>query len=363
MTHRHKTTGLLLAKTTALLGFGLASAGSWSQSVPGDLLDASLEALLQAPVRDEARHGSDQTTRWHLSYSYQTSHFEGYYNGTDEVSDATLLWNPKEGPRTDEYIAVTPEVTQEVHALTLGYDWDADNAVRVVMPYVLQRTAHETVIPGWQDFKTATEGTGDVVVSWDRNVSRGINSEWHVSVGVSVPLGSIDKKAPTPRGYGQLPYNMQMGSGTWDIPLGISWVTQSDSIRWGVNGGALYRIGENDNDYHLGHRVDASIWALTTRWHRVEPGLRFAWHWQGHISGADPAMPTPDPMGRYPTPAVDPSKYGGQRLEAGAFARVFLNDDRATYMDLEGGYPIYQNLNGPQVGAKWRLGIRIGTEF
>lgn len=53
MLKRHTSTGFAAAV------FGLIVATPvWSQNVPTDLLDASLEALLLAPVRDE---GSDET--------------------------------------------------------------------------------------------------------------------------------------------------------------------------------------------------------------------------------------------------------------------------------------------------------------
>jgi len=336
-----------------------------AQSVPTDLLDVSLEALLSAPVIDDGDRHGEEGEKWHLSYSFQLSHHEGYYQDSDKLDSSALLWNPKEGPRgSEEFLAITPEITQDVHALSLGYELDGSNTLTAIVPWIHQTTEHKTIIPGFTEFSIDTKNLGDINLLWDRVFHRSLDSHWLSTLGISMPTGSIDETGPTPQGPGSaVPYTMQTGSGTWDIPFSLTYVKQGGGYRWGLGGKGLYRVGENDNGYTLGNRLGGSLWALMTDLQHVEPGLKLNWEWQDRIDGADRHLPRPDSEGRYPTPVVDPSRYGGHRIDLGVFARVFFDARRRYHGDLEFSKPIYQDLNGPQVATRYRLGIRLGMEF
>ncbi len=95
---------------------------------------------------------------------------------------------------------------------------------------------------------------------------------------MSFPTGSIDKKDDTPMGSNQqLPYPMQLGSGTFDLLPGITYLGQHNDISWGAQVSGVIRLGENDRDYRLGNRFDATAWGAYDWFNWVSTSSSMDW--------------------------------------------------------------------------------------
>ena len=57
---------------------------------------------------------------------------------------------------------------------------------------------------------------------------------------------------------------------------------------------------------------------------------------------------------RFPTPDVDPQNYGGQRLD---FLTGVSLAKGCFSIGIEGGIPLYENLNGLQLSTAWMLTV------
>ena len=77
----------------------------------------------------------------------------------------------------------------------------------------------------------------------------------HLSLGLSAPTGSIDEKS----GWKIVGYGMQLGSGTWDFHPAITYLGQTENYSYGAQLGGILRIGDNDQGYTLGNRVEATV--------------------------------------------------------------------------------------------------------
>lgn len=53
---------------------------------------------------------------------------------------------------------------------------------------------------------------------------------------------------------------MQLGSGTWDLPLLMSYQKYEEVIIWGVEANARIRTGRTDRDYSLGDTYSLGGW-------------------------------------------------------------------------------------------------------
>jgi len=341
----------------------LAPSLGWAQTVPADLMDLSIEDLFAANVVTQEEQSIDKK-RWHVSYTYAQSQFDEYYQGSHSKTYEEVLWRSGEVRTKDNYPVVPTKISQEVHVLRVGYDLDQDITVRVSMPFIKQSTDHISIVPGYDAFNISSSGIGDIVVLADMAFARTVNSVWRVGAGLSLPTGSIDEQGDTPRAPGdqQLPYTMQIGSGTFDMPLLATYEKFENGFRWGVDAGATYRLNKNDRDYRLGHKVAAGGWLKFTSLGLIEPGVRLSYRWQGQISGEDSDLSVPNPAFPYPAPVVDPSDFGGQQVDLAVFARLPLGSDgwfvEATYSE-----PVYLDLNGPQTSEKFHANITIGTSF
>ena len=174
----------------------------------------------------------------------------------------------------------------------------------------------------------------------------------HFNAGVSLPSGSIDERDDTPAGaQSKLPYPMQLGSGTVDLRPGLIYSGEYERVSWGFQAIGTIRLGENDNDYTLGDRFDASMWSAYAPNDWLSGSLRIAWQSWGNIDGADPDL---NPM---MIPTADPDLRGGERLDLGVGMNFYVPEGSLENFRLAAEllFPLYQNLDGPQLEADLTL--------
>ena len=334
-----------------------------AQTVPTDLLDLSIEDLFDANVVSEADR-TETRRKWHLSYTYAISEYEEYYLGTNRVSYDDVLFSPGVDARTDNNYPVVPtEITQEVHALRVGYDLTEALTVRAQLPFVMQSTDHISIISGYDAFNISSEGVGDIALVLDSTIRQTLNSSWKIGAGLSMPTGSIDEEGDTPRAPGnqQLPYTMQLGSGTWDVPLFLSFRKYEAGWDWGVDASFTMRTGENDRDYRLGNKGGLGGWLVWKGASALRPGVRLDYRWRDEIHGEDASLRVPIPAFPYPAPVTNPNAFGGEQVDVTLFAR--LPFAAGWYAEATYAQPIYLDLNGPQSSQKYHFSIEIGTSF
>ena len=326
---------------------------AYAQGVPSDLIELSMDDLFQAEisssdslVQQDSQHGD----KWNFSYNYRQLKFDGYRDGTTNLSNADVLFEPALGDtRTDENFPVLPDIiVQEVHAFIATYSLSDKTAVNVVVPYVKQSTDHFSIVPGFAEFNITSQGVGDVAVTGSFQLSKSGDEIWGASAGLSIPTGSIDEQGDTPRAPGdqQLPYSMQLGSGTYDIPASASYTKMAEEMNWGAQLTGKLRVGDNDRNYTLGNRLAISSWVKfkTISW--VEPSVKFAYKYWGKIDGADTEIQVP---GAFPFPAAvtNPDLFGGKQADLFLGAK-FPILSAGQYISVEISKPVYQDLNGPQ---------------
>ena len=341
---------------------GTSQTGS-AQTVPTDLLELSIEELFEANVVTEAER-AEVARRWHLSYTYAVSDYHDYYLGSQRIGYDEVLFQPGLEDRTDSNFPVVPtEIKQEVHALRLAYDFTPAVTLRAQLPFVMQSTDHISIVPGYDAFNISSKGVGDTALVLDAIVSQSLSSIWKLGAGVSVPTGSIDEKGDTPRAPGnqQLPYTMQLGSGTWDIPLLLSFRKYGAQWDWGANADFTWRTGKNDRDYRLGNKAGVGGWVQWKGFTALSPGMRLHYRWRDTIGGQDVALLVPNPQFPYPAPVTNPSAFGGEQIDLTVFVRFPLAN--GWYTEASYAQPLYLDLNGPQSSEKYHFSIEIGTSF
>ena len=347
----------------ALCAAGSLHVSVWAQTVPTDLLDRSIEELFGANVVTEADRTETQN-RWHFSYTYAISEYDEYYLGAHSVSYDEVLFTPGVDTRTENNYPVVPtEISQEVHAIRVAYDLTQAMTLRAQLPFVMQSTDHISINPGYDAFNISSEGVGDIALVVDSTVSQSLNSIWKIGAGLSMPTGSIDEEGDTPRAPGnqQLPYTMQLGSGTWDFPLFVSFRKYEAQWDWGADGSFTLRTGANDRDYRLGNKASLGGWLMWKGASAFKPGVRLDYRWRDDIAGEDASLRVPVPAFPYPAPVTNPSALGGEQVDLTAFVRVPLT--KGWYAEASYAQPIYLDLNGPQSSEKYHFSLEIGTSF
>ena len=333
--------------------------------VAGDMEHGgNVHARLPAGVSGAAMVAQGETM---LMYMPMYMSMEGNYIGTDKVPAATILGTPNISGGGPKYLRFVPE-SMEAQMHMFGVTYGVTNAVNIMVMgnYVekdMPMTTYNmmgTKALGTQTY--STDGFGDVsVVSLFRVYEDGIN-HIHVNFGLSLPAGSTTEQMNmlSPMGTYMLMranYGMLLGTGTYDFMPGVTYLGMKDLWSWG----ALYRgrfALNSDQGYHWGDINQLTGWLGYTFVPGITATARIAGTIQGKIEGSDPQI-FGGMQGAYP------GWYGGERVDL--FGGIEIAGHQFglghTKLAIEAGFPLYQDLNGPQVGENWQLNAALGILF
>ncbi|MBX2861492.1 MAG: hypothetical protein KTR14_09660 [Vampirovibrio sp.] len=290
---------------------------------------------------------------WMLSYRYMHMFMKGHRDGTDELSNGDVL---------RQFMVVPTDMKMDMHMVGGMYAPTNWLTTMVMVPYTFTSMDHRTRTG--VTFRTRSEGFGDIKASGLIPVfeKEGQKTRHKVLLkgGVSFPTGSINQRDRTPAGANQrLPYPMQLGSGTYDLMPGVTYTGQAETWSWGLQGTGVIRLGKNSNQYRLGNRVSVTPWVAKKWASWLSTSVRLNGQSWGNITGADPVL-NPNMI-----QTANPNNQGGQAVDLTfginlLVPKGFLKNQRVA---IEMGFPLHQNLDGPQlerdlfltVGWQWGL--------
>ena len=295
---------------------------------------------------------------WMISYRFMAMPMEGNLDGSDRISSdeiATTVPNRFFGnPGQPPTLRIVPtELTMDMHMLGLMYAPTDRITLMAMLNYVTKDMDHTTYQGGMGttvlgEFTTKTSGLGDSSLSALVSLRDTESAKMHAILGVSIPTGDIEETDDilTPmnmRPTIRLPYPMQLGSGTWDPILGLSYSGFGEAFGWGAQWRSTFRLSENDEDYELGDEHRLTGWLSYSFVDSVSASLRLEYIDRDDISGMDPVI-----MG--PVQTADPSRQGGSRLDLGVGLNVAGQGDLHGWrLALEYMAAVEQDLNGPQL--------------
>ena len=210
------------------------------------------------------------------------------------------------------------------------------------------------------DFSTQSKGVGDLslvglIKLYNRN-----RKSIHLTVGISIPTGSIDQKDDTPMmSNAPLAYPMQLSSGTWDPIIGLTYLGQSSLLSWGWQANYKVRTGKNDNSYHLGNTFEALGWGAVKLSQRWSFATQLKYINRREIKGSYPAL---NPM---MMPLFDAKNSGKDQLNLGLSTNWYFPGGSLKNFRLGASFeiPVVQNLRGIQMKTKSLLTFGIQYSY
>ncbi len=351
----------LVLLTIALTLFG-ATASMAQPSAERDLAELTLEELLEVEIGHFAITGIHHTHdhpkgEWMLGYSYMFMNMDGNLDGTGSKSKQDIY--------DDGFMVAPLNMTMQMHMFHLMFAPTDRLTLMLMLPYVEKSMEHR-VNPGipmpfaGEKFTTRSRGPGDLKVSAMLSLYQNETHRLILENGWTLPTGSIDEKDDVPMSAGvdvRLPYPMQLGSGTFDLYPGLTYIGQAKNWTWGVHSRGTLRLGKNDRDYRLGNEWLATAWGARALSSFMSTSIRLEGRGWYNIHGSDPAL---NPM---MVPTADPNLRAGKRLDILFGVNVYTLEGRLSgnRITLEGGLPVYQRLDGPQLETTWQM--RVAWEW
>ncbi len=271
---------------------------------------------------------------WMIHLRYQRIEQEGLRDGTDDIPDSEIF--------AFGYSTAPQEMTTDILDFLVLYGLGDSWTLFAEMPWISRDM--ENLTDGGVGFSTEADGIGDVQLGTLLELLEEDGSRLIANLGLSVPTGSTDEDDADENGASRmLPYSMQLGTGTYDLHPGLSWLVQYDTWAWGAQGQFRVRIGRNDEDWARSNEGDLSAWVIKGFSPTVAGSLRVRGYFWGDVYGEAGEL---DPNAN---PLEDPSAQGGERydLVGGLTWQPGGGYETIRTLDLEGGKPVTEWLDGP----------------
>lgn len=288
-----------------------------------------------------------------LSYRYMDMEMNGNRSGNNRVSTQDVF--------AGGFMVAPLNMDMKMHMLGGMYAPSDELTLMAMIPVTELTMDHKVgngmMIPAMlrnQNFTTEASGLGDIKLGGLYNIAKQDGSNLIANFTLSLPTGSIDKKDVVPFSMGnsvQLPYPMQIGSGTYDLIPGLTYTQLQETFSWGAQAKATIRLGDNDNGYTLGDRFAITSWVAKAVTDNISFSARINHdNWQD-IDGDDASIKTPNGNPSTFIPTANTELRAGKRTDLGlginfVFAGKGVTNHRIA---LEISQPIHQDLDGPQL--------------
>lgn len=301
-----------------------------------------------------------------MSYRVQTMSQSGQMLDEDgRVSDAQVV---AQGCLAEQCRYAPSEMNMQMHMLDLMYapkDW----LTLMVMPQLMSmdmsfRDLDGRPLPSPGEHEHAgsgghhSGGFGDTVVAAVARLPQGGLSNWHAGLGLSIPTGKVDLELRRMFKIdgGLMHFDMQTGSGTWDLLPSVTYSAMKDQWSFGAQWSSIHRMGaKNSSGYRLGDQQQLSTWLGYT----VTPALSFTT--RGTYTYREEVEGDFNAYNARLGPMDYPYNQGGRLLEAGLGASYTIPSTTlaGSQFNVEWVVPLHEAPFGvqlerePSLNASW----------
>ena len=289
-----------------------------------------------------------------FSYRYMYMSMEGNRAGSDKVDNSHIFQN--------NYMMAPQNMDMQMHMF--GAMYGITNRITLMaMANYLKNEMTMVGMNGLQHFHQSS-GLGDIKVSAIAGLWNNGSHAVHLNTGLSIPTGSVTESEMTHQHHGgqhsevmvSLPYPMQLGTGTWDLQFGGTYLGQTERFSWGTQVMGIFPTGENEAGYRMGNQYQLNSWAALPINNWVSISARATGTATEKLAGEDIAM---DKM---MSPTSDALNFGGEQISGFIGLNAYVPNGflKGLRIGVEYGQPLYQNWNGIQMDRNnlLTLGIR-----
>tara|TARA_B100001123_G_scaffold342356_1_gene388408 strand:- start:4425 stop:5432 length:1008 start_codon:yes stop_codon:yes gene_type:complete len=284
---------------------------------------------------------------WMASYRFMSMDMDGLRSGSNDVTVSSQLGMMKYG-------MVPTKMTMDMHMFGAMHAVSDKLTVMGMVNYI-ENDMDMKMMSGMTS-SVKNSGLGDLKISglydlktWDHD------RRLHLNLGLSLPIGSIKEKDSS----GFFGYPMQLGSGTWDLLPGITYLGQSGDYSYGAQASGVLRIGENSRNYTLGENVAATVWGARKLSDSLSVSLRLRGLNTGNVDGEDADIAT-RLASMMDSPSFDPSSRGREEVNLGLGVNYYIREGqlKGHRFAVEWETPIKEDFDGVQmkIDSIWTVG-------
>lgn len=294
-----------------------------------------------------------------ISYRYMNMGMNKLKEGDKNISNMEALNN---------YMVVPDNMTMYMHMIGAMYAPSDKLTLMAMANYIENDMNLEMKMMGGgmsmmtNNFSTKSGGFGDVSLSALYNIFNKNNKSLHTQLGVFIPTGSIEEKDQTPMSMNneiQLPYPMQLSTGSWGVKVGVTYLWQNNINSFGAQVYGNFNLNENDQGYTFGDQYNATTWIAAKANSWFSASLRLNAQYVEEIDGASPLL---NPM---MVTTADTKNSGGFFAHYGIGINLLKPNGflKGIRLGAEVLLPIYQNVNGIQLDRSNTVNLGLQYAF
>ena len=302
-----------------------------------------------------------------ISLRHIKMYMAGNLIGNKDVSDGQIieLPNPYQMGNMPPKLSVVPQ-NMEMDMTMLGMMYAPSDSITIMgMGMFMGKEMKLNTYKGMMDrallgtFNSSSFDLSDFSVSALIKLKKTENSRWHTQLGIQKSVGKENASGEvlTPMNATQsiiLPYGMQSGDKSTALISALTYVTTREN--WVFGGQLRMKSNISEDKWHFGNSLSPTGWLQRELSSKTSVSLRLTYRHQYPINGRNNVIMAP-------VQTANPNNYGGKTIELGTglnqLFKIFPGD-HADRFGIEVSYPIYQNLNGPQM--KSGLSIQLGYQ-
>lgn len=289
---------------------------------------------------------------WMLSYRFMNMHMEDLYNGDSKVSAGST-----------KYTMAPIEMDMQMHMFGTMFA-PTNELTLMAMTHYVESSMEMLSTKGMMAGKKSdmeSNGWGDSSIGGLYKIYDDKKSRAHVGLLLSVPTGSTSETFVTTMGkLRHQPFGMQLGTGTFDLQPSATYLHQPNAhFSYGAQLKGRLHLGRNDQGYSRGDTIEATSWVAHNLSDWASLSFRLAAKHSGSVDG-DTDNSVNQGMMATMSPGADPENTGGTSIDA-AVGLNFWHPEDGFRVATELSVPLYQNLNGTQLGQSWTL--TLGTQY
>jgi hypothetical protein len=315
--------------------------------------------------------GIPETHEYRFKVSQMFMEMRPLRDGTSDLDTPSLV-----GPANGTTFVAVPESMQMYMTMIGGaYSFTDDFAVMAMTNYQENKMQMKIRAANGSDFTMKSTGMGDTTVLGKYRFYKDDNlvptKQMSILFGLSIPTGAIDKKFTNNTVNGQngtiLPFKMQLGSGTVDPIVGLTYQGSRDPWWWGFNTQLEAHLYNNNQGWHRGQEFRYDFYAMRQVHDKVVLHTQLnGWYegkfnqqpYKGRVLGQGHAGA--NHTNSFTSPLFDPDNYGGHKMAISVGAQ--FQPIPLHILELTATVPIHQDLNGPQLRDDWMLRLSYYLE-
>ncbi len=285
-------------------------------------------------------------------------------DGTNDILSTTIVG----APNGTTFPAVPRSMQQYMTMIGGAYSFSDNFSLMAMTNYTINEMQMEIFSNVGSNFTMTSGGIGDTTLLGKYRLYANDNlvptKQLSVMFGLSVPTGDIHKKFTNNTVANQngtiLPFKMQLGSGTVDPIIGLTYQGSRDPFWWGFNTQLEAHVYDNEQGYHRGQEFRYDLyamkqvhdnWVIHTQLNGWYEGQFSREPYEGRVNGE--GHNGFNPNNAFLSPLFDPQNYGGHKMAVSI--GVQYQPVPLHVMELTATLPIHQDLNGPQLRDNWML--------